>query len=311
MAPAQRGFEILKKILFLAIAVVGLVPLSMNSIILHGSGSEAADPIRTWWIFGATSAVLLAGAWFVAGWLAQSYREDLSRFRSALKRVGEGNYRGWIRHSGTSSEARELGQALNRLTGNVAQEEKHLEREALESRQVAAQSLEFIEELLRARVPLAKHHPGLVESYSREFVARKKEAETTPSAQGFLRELMNAVLGKKARRFVRRRSRRIPSRSLWLAAPVEARITDLSASGMSVESLLSPQGVDPRPFTIVNNDETLTVPASVKWCRLVATERNSSGESTPIYRAGIEFSEHLPRRVRDALMQTLDGQVIG
>ena len=199
--------------------------------------------------------------------------------------------------------------ALNRLTGNLAQDEAHLKREEQDSGAVAEQSLEFIEELLRARVPLAKHHPGLVESYSRELVAKKKQAETAPELRGFMREVMSAVLGKKGREYIRRRNPRYSARTLWLAAPVPARITDLSASGMCIESLKSPQGQDPRPFTLVDGDERLTVSAFVKWCKLVSTARTKSGESTAIYRAGVEFVEDLPSSVRDRLLRALDAQV--
>jgi hypothetical protein len=301
----------MRRILFILIALVGLVPLLLNSFMLVQSATEDLGKARALWVVAGTAMLLLLAAWAVAGWLASLFEEDLARFRNAIRRVARGNYEGWIRHGGAGRETRDLGEALNRMAGNLAEDEGRLEREVKESRAVATQSLEFIEELLRARVPLAKHHPGLVESYSRELVARKRESETTPEAQGFMREVMSAILGRKGRAFVRRRDPRYFARTLWLAAPVAARITDLSASGMRVESLHSPQGEDPRAFTIVNGEETVTLSASVRWCKLVSTERTKDGETVAVYRAGVGFSEDLPRRVRDQLLRTLDDQVSG
>lgn len=298
----------MKRVLFVLIAMVGLVPLTLNIVLLRqGNADPDARRLTVWIVCGAVAVTLAAAAW-LAGWLSRVFEEDLARFRNALKRVAGGDYRVWVRHGGASREAHELGVALNRLSGNLAVDEDHLKREEEESGAVATQSLEFIEELLRARVPLAKHHPGLVESYSRELVAKKKLAETAPESRGFIREVMSAVLGTKGRERVRRSDPRYLARRLWLAAPVAARISDLSTSGMCIESLQSPQGQDPRPFIIADGEERLTLSASVKWCKLVSTARTQDGESTAVYRAGIEFVEDLSNGVRDKLLQTLDAQ---
>jgi hypothetical protein len=298
----------MKRVFFLLIALVALVPLTLNFVLLMQGTPQPDGRRMTIWIVCGVVAATLAAAGLLAGWLSKVFEGDLARFRNAVKRVARGDYRVWVRHGGASREAHELAVALNRLSGNLAVDEDHLKREEEESGAVATQSLEFIEELLRARVPLAKHHPGLVESYSRELVAKKKLAETAPEQRGFMSEVMSAVLGRKGREHVRRRDPRYLARRLWLAAPVAARITDLSTSGMCIESLQSPQGRDPRPFIVADGEERLTLSASVKWCRLVSTARTQEGESAAVYRAGIEFVEDLPNGVRDKLLRTLDAQ---
>ena len=294
---------------FVLLVLVGLLPTTLNSILLLKGVPGRAMSIQTAWILGGVAMVLLLVAALSSRWLSRALGGDLTRFRAALRRIADGDYRIWVRHGGLTRESRELGTALNRLAGNVADDADHLQREQEESKIFAEQSLKFIEELLRARVPLAKHHPGLVESFGRELVERKKLSASIPESQNFVRGVMDAVLGKDNRFSVRRNDPRYRTRMLWIESPVPGRITDLSTRGMCIECLDTPQGRDPRPFTIASGHERFAIPARVEWCKLVATQRTESGESLAVYRAGVSFIDEISPELHDKLIQTLELQL--
>ena len=308
LAARQGKYEVGRRF-FLLLVLVGLLPTILNSVwLLRGvPGGVMSEQIA--WILGGAAIALMLIAALSSRWLSRALGADLTRFRSALRRMANGDYRIWVRHGGVTRESRELGTALNRLAGNVAEDSDHLQREQEESKVFAEQSLEFIEELLRARVPLAKHHPGLVESFGRELVERKKLSASIPESQNFVRGVMDAVLGKETRLSIRRSDPRYRTSMLWIESPVPGRITDLSARGMCIECLDTPQGRDPRPFTIANGQERFGIPARVEWCKLVATQRTESGESLAVYRAGVSFIDELPSALHDKLMKTLELQL--
>jgi hypothetical protein len=298
----------MKRSLFVLVLLVGLLPLLLNSFLLLDQVPNSPARGRTVAVLVVSVLLLVLLAGLAASWLSRQIGEDLVRFRNALWRMSRGNYRGWMRDRGSHREVRALGFALNRLAGNLAEEELLLQREEEESREVATQSLEFIEELLKARVPLAKHHPGLIEAYSRELVEGKRKAESEPQDQSFVRGVMDAVLRKGEKGNTRRGFPRYLSRTLWVEKPVPARIIDLSVAGMCIESLTTPQGEASTVFTVVDGDERLEIPGNVQWCKLVSTNRIMKGERVAVYRAGIAFISSLSLQLHERLLQAIEAQ---
>lgn len=298
----------MRKTLFLVIVLVGAIPLALNALLVLREAQPGSDLTGLVVATTITGALLLLLALLATRWLSRGLDQDLAGVSQAVDRIADGKYHGWMRYRGSNRETRDLSLALNRLAGNLADEEAILQREEAESRAVATQSLEFIEELLKAKVPLAKHHPGLVEAYSRELVAKTRQVDEEPGSRNLVRGVMDAVLGKKERHVARRSYPRYLAKTLWTESPVPARIIDLSMSGMCVESLESPQRENPTSFTIVNGEERFSVPARVQWCRLVATDEVREGERVAVYRAGAEFLEDLPQRTLERLLETLESQ---
>ncbi len=74
---------------------------------------------------------------------------------------------------------------------------------------------------------------------------------------------------------------------------VEVMITNLSVTGMALETS-SQLGVGrPYTFRVFDGDKEVAVSGTVAWCVLQTTRKNDNGAVLPVYRAGIHFGEVL------------------
>jgi len=89
----------------------------------------------------------------------------------------------------------------------------------------------------------------------------------------------------------KRRLDREPAIGFALKIPISGQILDITAFGAGVESHSPLKVLEERPFTFSIGKSTATVRGEVRWCRLSETKSTTSGESIPIFRAGIAFIE--------------------
>ena len=74
---------------------------------------------------------------------------------------------------------------------------------------------------------------------------------------------------------------------LELRNPIPAHIVDVSGSGFGLEASSSLVPLTQQKFTIGLGTASTTVHGEVRWCKLAETRRTDSGESEPVYRAGV------------------------
>lgn len=102
---------------------------------------------------------------------------------------------------------------------------------------------------------------------------------------------------------------RVPNQQGTLQFAHPAAVLDLSRTGASIETTerLVPGRSYPLQFEGASGLE-VTTRGRVVWCKLTGTRENEDGDSTPIYRAGLEFEESLPE-AGSLLLDSLDATV--
>lgn len=110
----------------------------------------------------------------------------------------------------------------------------------------------------------------------------------------------------------RRRGNRYPVHDVTgsLLFHAEARILNLSISGMAVEST-SPLRIG-RTYTtkLRRGEHSLALQGRVMWCRLRSTRKAGSGEVVPVYTAGIEFEGVLSEEAEELLTFLRESAVV-
>jgi hypothetical protein len=86
-----------------------------------------------------------------------------------------------------------------------------------------------------------------------------------------------------------------------LALNAEAELLNMSLTGMAIATRAMLKVGGKCTLRIPHQGGTLTVPADVKWCRLVSTERTASGDVVPVYQAGLDFRQILDEKARQML----------
>ncbi|OQC40970.1 MAG: Flagellar brake protein YcgR [Acidobacteria bacterium ADurb.Bin051] len=84
-----------------------------------------------------------------------------------------------------------------------------------------------------------------------------------------------------------------------LLLSLDARIRDISLSGMALESS---SRLDPHrnySFRLGSAEAPVRVTGTVVWCYLQGTRRLDSGEVVPVYQAGVRFQDVLSEGARD------------
>lgn len=103
--------------------------------------------------------------------------------------------------------------------------------------------------------------------------------------------------GEDKRRFKRYEVQGIPG---TLVLNFEARVLNLSLTGLSLATH-SPLRAGTRYALRVPRNGELRFNATVRWCRLVGTEKNSREEVVPVYHAGLDFRDDLDAHARELL----------
>jgi hypothetical protein len=90
----------------------------------------------------------------------------------------------------------------------------------------------------------------------------------------------------------------------------EARILNVSLTGVALESALPVRVGRSYSVTLRHDDEQqVSLSATVAWCHLQETRRNQFGESMPIYAAGLSFNDTLTEKA-GLLMRFLERSAI-
>jgi len=97
--------------------------------------------------------------------------------------------------------------------------------------------------------------------------------------------------GEKSGSVERRSYGRRPLRYLTLVSPVRGEVMNLSEGGMCVEAVGRLAINVECYFTLSHRGESFRISGFVRWCRLSRTLQTDSGDSVPIYVAGVSVKD--------------------
>lgn len=101
----------------------------------------------------------------------------------------------------------------------------------------------------------------------------------------------------------KRRNPRYPVRDVegTLLFNIQARILNLSLTGMAVETGTSMRVGRTYSLTLRHGSESLRLAGEVAWCQLRRTRKTHGGDTAPVYEAGIHFEGMLSDRAKQLL----------
>ena len=181
---------------------------------------------------------------------------------------------------------------------------RRLERSERDSGTLATDAMRLFRQAVQAKEPLTKHHPGLLEAYS-QAVARQLGDHAERFESGEIP--MNPFIDPEAEPSAAdtRSQPRYEVEDLRVLSPVGAKILDVGAVGMGLETMEKlPLGREDT-FELAARTRRLRVPGRVTWCRLVRTIRTASGDMVPVYRAGVRFAESVSPSSRNELLEII------
>jgi hypothetical protein len=86
-----------------------------------------------------------------------------------------------------------------------------------------------------------------------------------------------------------------------LVLNVEAKVLNLSLTGLQLSTSTSLHSGTRYFLRVPSPGGDLRFHATVRWCRLVGTEKNPAGEIGPVYHAGLDFRDELDQQARELL----------
>lgn len=118
----------------------------------------------------------------------------------------------------------------------------------------------------------------------------------------------------------RRRAKRHEVKDVFGSLLFRVRVTvaNVSLTGMAVETSERLRVGRSYQIRLTDGDRGIDVDGEVKWCRMTKAQKVSSGDSSPVYRAGIAFDEVLSSRAQNLLkfleshvLLTLENRIFG
>ncbi len=95
-----------------------------------------------------------------------------------------------------------------------------------------------------------------------------------------------------------RRARRFHAAQVsFRSARLNARLLNLSALGVAIETSNPPRIGAELQCELENEQTFALIPGEVRWCRLGGTASDEAGDVVPVYRAGIHFTNRTPRNL--------------
>ena len=86
--------------------------------------------------------------------------------------------------------------------------------------------------------------------------------------------------------------RRRPSSGIAITNPVQGTVVDVSSAGIGLECERPLRVRDRYPFTLAMDPDLRTHRSGeVRWCRMMATNDEETGESTLVFRIGIALDK--------------------
>jgi hypothetical protein len=295
----------LRGLLFVLLLLSGLIPLVVVDYLLVSVAPRDGRLLETAAIITGTALLLVALAWILSGWAADAIVEPVRRLSSALARLAGGRFEAWVSPSGAVRELAWLSEDLNRMSARTQETVRRLKQKERDSETLATDAMRLFKQAVQAKEPLTKHHPGLLEAYSRA-VARQlgdHASDFEPS------ELSLSPFTDPEQGASEKRDRRLQPRygigDLMVKAPAGARIVDIGSAGMGLETMeklpLGRQDI----FEFAVRSRQLRIPARVAWCRVVRTVRTANGDRVPVYRAGVRFGASFSIGDRDELLEII------
>lgn len=295
----------LRGVLFALLLVGGLVPLLLVDTLLVSAAPRDGRLLETGAIVAVGAVLLVALAWVLSGWAASLLVEPARRLSEALGVLARGRFETLVSPGGTVREMADLGEELNRMSALTRKRVRRLRQTERDSETLASDAMRLFRQAVQAKEPLTRHHPGLLEAYS-GAVARQlgdRGARFEPS------EIALSPFTDPGPEPARQRDTRAQPRyevdELSVRAPVGARILDVGATGMGLETMENLPFGRLDTFEIVGRSRRLRVPGQVAWCRLVRTVKTAAGDLVPVYRAGVRFGETFSIGARQELLEII------
>ena len=295
----------LRGVLFTLLLFCGLIPLVVVDSMLVTAAPREGRLLETGAIVAGSVVLLLALAWILSGWAAAAVVEPARRLSEALGSLAGGRFETWVSPpDGAIHELAGLSEQVNRMSALTLKAVRKLEQSERDNAALATDAMRLFQQAVQAREPLTKHHPGLLEAYSRA-VARQM-GDRSAEVESSEISLSPFTDPEKLPRAVDTRSQpRYPVDDLMMESPVAAKILDVSSIGLRLETMESlPLGRQDL-FVLVARSHRLPIAGRVSWCRLVRTIKVASGDPVAVYRAGVKFDESISSGIRDELLEII------
>lgn len=294
----------LRGLLFALLLLCGLVPLVLANTLLVSAAPRDGRLLETAAIVVVGALLLGALAWILSGWAAALLVKPARRVADGLGGLAQGRFDTWVKPENAVREMAELSDSLNRMSAMTLEKLRALEQSERDGAALASDAMKLFQQAVQAKEPLTKHHPGLLEAYAKA-VARQlgERAAEIGSSEMALSPFVDPAT--EPRTESTRRQPRFAVDDLMVAAPVAARILDVGAQGMKLESMENLQLGMEGTFELVARSRTLRLPGRVGWCRLVRTIKTSGGDWVAVYRAGVRFDDSYPEEIRGELLEII------
>jgi hypothetical protein len=294
----------LRGVLFLLFLVGGSIPLAVVDILLISGPPRDGRLLETGLIVGGGALLLAVLAWLLSGWVAAALVDPARRLTEGMEELAEGRFETWVTPSDAVREMAELSEELNRMGGLTLKRVRALEQSERDNATLATDAMRLFRQAVEAKEPLTKHHPGLLEAYSRAVARHLGErAATFESSELSLSPFTDPDSRPRARDT--RLQPRYPVADLRVEAPVGARILDIGSIGMQLETMENLLLGRQDTFELVARSRRMSIPGRVAWCRLVRTIKTAAGDRVAVYRAGVRFGDGFPTAVRDELLEII------
>lgn len=295
----------LRGVLFALLVVGGLVPLMLVDTLLVSAVPRGGRLLETAAIFAGGALLLVALAWVLSGWAATLLLEPTRRLSEALGGLARGRFEALVSPAGTVREMAELSDEVNRMSALTLKTMRRLRQSERDNETLASDAMRLFRQAVQAKEPLTRHHPGLLEAYSRAVARQLGERAARVESSEISLSPFTDPGAEPARQRDTRAQPRYEVDGLSVHAPMGARILDVGSSGMGLETMENlPLGrLD--TFEIVGRARRLRVPGQVAWCRLVRTVKTAAGDQVPVYRAGVRFGEAVSIGARQELLEII------
>jgi len=294
----------LRGVLFAILLLGGLIPLALADTLLLSAAPRAGRLLETGLIVAGGALLLAVLAWILSGLAAAALVGPARRLAEGMEGLARGRLETWVTPSGAVRELAELSDELNRMGALTLKRVRALERSERDNAALATDSMRLFRQAVEAKEPLTKHHPGLLEAYSRAVSRQLGErASTFESSEISLSPFTDPETKPRARDT--RAQPRYPVADLMVQAPVGARILDVGSIGMQLETMENLPLGRRDIFELVARSRRLRIEGRVTWCHLVRTVKTAAGDRVAVYRAGVRFGESFSGGARDVLLEII------